>query len=362
MKPAFNNAANIVMSCSEEYAPYLSVCLQSLKDNTSSKHNYDIIILENLISNQNKNKLKTQIETSNISLRFLKIEEKMLPQELETIYSGRHYSIESFFRILMPNILVSFDKILYIDVDTLPLKDVYLLFSTDLEGNTIGGCRDAIMCGWSICTPELNIYLKNTLGIKDAKEYFQAGVMLFDCKQYRKKSCASEIINLLNTIEFEHVDQCALNKYFKNNVKYLNIKWNYENENLYAKSHGFIEALSVDQKEKYFDAKNEPYIVHYISSEKPWLYFNIDFAEIWWEYAKKSPFYNEIVKKYNANREKRKVTIEKKLQNVRVKLLKYRILNIFTLGLIKNFSKNIDIKQKDIENIKKTNEMMIPID
>ena len=45
LKPAFiDNYTAIAMSSSDEYLPYLSVCLQSLVDNASDKHNYDIVI------------------------------------------------------------------------------------------------------------------------------------------------------------------------------------------------------------------------------------------------------------------------------------------------------------------------------
>lgn len=47
LKPAFiDNYTAIAMSSSDEYLPYLSVCLQSLVDNASDKHNYDIVIFQ----------------------------------------------------------------------------------------------------------------------------------------------------------------------------------------------------------------------------------------------------------------------------------------------------------------------------
>ena len=39
------NYSAIAMASSDEYLPYLCVCLQSLINKTSKKHNYDIVIL-----------------------------------------------------------------------------------------------------------------------------------------------------------------------------------------------------------------------------------------------------------------------------------------------------------------------------
>ena len=46
LKPAFdNNNIALAMSSSNEYAPYVSVLIQSIIDNAKSSNNYDILVL-----------------------------------------------------------------------------------------------------------------------------------------------------------------------------------------------------------------------------------------------------------------------------------------------------------------------------
>ena len=48
-------------------------------------------------------------------------------------------------------------------------------------------------------------------------------------------------------------------------------------------------------KDKYMEARINPKIVHYAGPEKPWTCPWGDFAEIFWDYAKKTPYYEEIL-------------------------------------------------------------------
>ena len=45
--PKFTNTQAIGMACSNEYVPYLSVCLLSLVENSNPNKEYDIVIFEN---------------------------------------------------------------------------------------------------------------------------------------------------------------------------------------------------------------------------------------------------------------------------------------------------------------------------
>ena len=57
-----DNYVAIALSSSNEYVPYLSVCLESLKENSSENNNYDIVIFEDSVTDYNKDLLKKIIE------------------------------------------------------------------------------------------------------------------------------------------------------------------------------------------------------------------------------------------------------------------------------------------------------------
>ena len=117
LMPAFkDNYAVIAMSSSNEYVPYLSVCLESIKKSIKPENNYDIIIFERNISEKNKQILQNQLASKNISLRFIN------PMEIIKNYDLKFpdfYNLECYFRLACPLILRNFDKVIFSDVDLL---------------------------------------------------------------------------------------------------------------------------------------------------------------------------------------------------------------------------------------------------
>ena len=71
LTPLWNdNYVAIAMSSSEEYLPYLSVCLQSLVDNSSIDNKYDIIIFSSAPESYQKQLIIDTYTKENISIRL----------------------------------------------------------------------------------------------------------------------------------------------------------------------------------------------------------------------------------------------------------------------------------------------------
>ena len=335
LTPAFsNNSAPVVFSCSNEYVPYLLTCLYSLKEYSSTTHNYDIIICENSITKSNKLMVKKYIEQENISVRFLTIDESSFPVDVNAICEGKHFSKETFFRILLPRLLPAYDKVLYLDADIIILHDVYDLYNTDLDGNAIGACKDAIMNAIVNQTPKIKKYCINDLGLKNYKDYFQAGVMLFDCHKFRKNDCESKLLSIMKTVEVQFADQCILNAVFEEDVKFIDLSWNYENENIAHGPMNLINDMDEPMFKQYLAARINPKIIHYIGGEKPWIYPDANFASVWWKYARKTPFYEYILLKMTlAHTHHQSYHL---LNNRRprsfIKYLRYKLLSKITFG------------------------------
>lgn len=69
--PAYSeNNVPVIIACSNYYAPYAGVFIQSLADHATPEHNYDIIIMEREISQENKRLLSSlNKDRKNISIR-----------------------------------------------------------------------------------------------------------------------------------------------------------------------------------------------------------------------------------------------------------------------------------------------------
>lgn len=143
LKPAFieNNVA-LLLCAGNLYVPYLSVVLQSILENSSAVYNYDIIIFTSDISIENQIILQEQLQAyTNFSIRFYNVISVM--ESYMNLYLSKYYTIEIYFRLLAPNILKSYDKILYLDSDLIVQEDVATLYNIELsEEYLLAACRD----------------------------------------------------------------------------------------------------------------------------------------------------------------------------------------------------------------------------
>lgn len=331
LKPVFkDNSVAIAMSSSNEYAPYLSVCLESLKHCASADRNYDVIVFESNISQVNKKKLVQQVKTNNISLRFVN------PYQIIKNYDLKfpsNYSLECYFRLTAPIILQNYEKVLFTDVDLIFNSDIYDLYNTQLGELPLAACKDLIW-GAFIQTPyyDWKDYCNQVLKLKYPFEYFNTGVMVLNIQVFNENKYTDKLLKFVSNTQFRILEQDGLNAYFQNKIKYIDTAWNFPIANdLYngLKQYMPLEFLSNYQK----DEKN-PKIIHWAGGMKPWHYPELDCAEIWWAYARKTPFY-EIILKRMCDKDKPTVELLKDIKHYKSNVLKYwkyKILQNFVFG------------------------------
>ncbi len=334
--PAFPaNYIAIAMSSSKEYVPYLSVCLQSLQEHISKDKNYDIVIFERNITDQDKAILKRQIEQKNISLRFYN------PASLVENYQLKfppHYNLECYFRLVAPLVFRSYKKIIFTDVDLLFNADVAELYSINLEGKPLGAVQDYI---WGIFVNNPNWdwreYAQNVLMLENLYKYFNTGVMLLNVEEFNNNSYSKKLLDLVSHTQFRILEQDGLNKFFQSNIKYLPSSWNFPTLNSIYKS--TVDLMPDEFAVKYQKDRLNPKIIHFAGGEKPWDYLENEFADIWWKYARESPFYeillDRIVQKEAALLEVKMqdqiASLELKIQDQIASLISQLTANIKTL-------------------------------
>lgn len=290
--PAFdkNNIA-IACSSSQEYVPYLSVFLQSIKEHTSKDKNYDILIFERSITKLNKEILKRQIEQSNISIRFIN------PTDLLTDYNLKfppNYNLECYFRLAAPLILKNYKKVIFTDIDLLFNENPAELYKIEIGKNPLGAVQDYI---WGILinntASDWKEYAINTLELDELYKYFNTGVMLLNVAEFNKNNYSKKLLDLVSKTQFRILEQDGLNKFFKTKIKYIDSAWNYPILNsVYASMAGYMPYEFIKEYKK---DRSNPKIIHFAGSEKPWAFLNNEFVDIWWAYARKTPFYEEIL-------------------------------------------------------------------
>ena len=263
----------VFFTIDDNFAPFLSVAVKSLLDNASHEYFYNIHIVNNGLSEENKEKISS-LETDYSKIIFNNMDERLkaITDKKGTRLREDYFSLAIFFRIFIPDCFKEYDKALYIDSDTLVTDDISKLYNTDLEGNYIGGCVD------TSCFPVKDItnYFTNGVGVA-YREYINSGVILFDMKTLRDKKFAEKFLYLFNKYNFGNVDpdQSYINAILKGHIKYLDGRW---------------DTMPVDGGKEI----PNPGIVHFNLFKKPWHYDNVMYEKEFWECAKKSPYYKEI--------------------------------------------------------------------
>lgn len=264
-----NKEIPVFFAVDNGYIPFLSVALRSLIDNTSKENIYAIKILYTNVTEENKIKIK-KYETENISIEFVDLN-KQLEEIKEKLYTRNYFSNTTYYRLFIPELYPEYDKAVYIDSDTVCLSDIAELYNTDMGDNLIAGIPDGVIQAIDI----FKDYVERVVGLADYNNYFNAGVIVMNLKELRDYKFEEKFIYMLEKIKFEVAqDQDYLNRLCKGRVKILDYSWN--RMPVMGKTEGKIN------------------LIHYNLGAKPWYFDNVVYQEYFWEYAKKTEFYNEI--------------------------------------------------------------------
>lgn len=271
----------VVFSIDENFVDYLAVTIQSLVENSAPHKKYILSILANGFSDRAK-RILSSFEKENIQIEFYNVKENLEELNIKTLKEDLHWSIATYYRILIPFLFPNDKKVLYLDCDTIILDDVANLIDSDLENKAVG----AILDYDSECYTKKRIkYINEEMKLADYKKYFNAGVMVFDVEKIEKDQYMKQFLELMQR-KFLYLDQDILNIVFENNVKFLNLEWNYQYHFVFP------------QFKKLYNLKvNEPKIIHYTTSTKPWNTPEYILCDYWWKYARKTPNYETIIYK-----------------------------------------------------------------
>lgn len=300
LKPKFEiNNIPILLACSEYYVPYVATELKSLSEHINADVNYDIIIFHRGISSELKKRLVQEVEDyHNISVRFYNTEQ--LFSKSDFYIANPHSSIESYYKILAPWILENYNKAIILDCDIVIKEDLKKLYDIDIQGFCLGAVKDIVYMGF------LNGFLPGTLDYTRKKlkmslpyNYVNTGVLLADLAQIRNKYSKEEIISFFEKNNFNIQEQDGINAFFENDIKFLDLRWNYYVEEYpdISEAINWAPRIFSDEYNKInaYSDSNYPFIIHYANQPKPWDIPGVKCSRFFWEYAKKTSFYEEII-------------------------------------------------------------------
>ncbi len=264
----------VFFAIDDTYVKYFMVSLRSLIDHTSKYYKYEINILNTDISEYNQNLVK-QMEKPNVSIRFHDVS-KYINGIKKKLALRDYYSLTTYYRIFIAEMFPEYDTVLYLDSDTIILKNIASLFRYNLGDHYVGAIQDVIIKE----TDLFSTYSEKVLGISRLS-YFNAGVLIINCEQFRKNKVKNQFIKLVNTYTFGVAqDQDYLNIICQNKVLWIDSAWNVQMS---------------EKKERPLDSIS---LIHYNFAEKPWHYKDIRYADVFWKYASQTAYYIELEQLY----------------------------------------------------------------
>ena len=188
-----------------------------------------------------------------------------------------------------------YNKVLYLDSDLIVEGDIAELYSSDLGDNLLAAVRDIDFLGnVNMKNGDRLKYARKVLGMKNPYDYFQAGVLLLNTEEMRRLHSIEEWLEFASDDRFIYNDQDVLNAYCEGRVTWLDYDWN-----VMIDCGGRIANVFSFAPHEVFDAFNDSRrherIVHYAGFEKPWKFAYCDRSQLYWKYARDTPFYEKLL-------------------------------------------------------------------
>ena len=299
------NYIHIGFSLDNKYIYPLLVCLTSVLENRAKTTFY----IFHIQTSKNLNKQYFD-KINNLIERYGKEASNItyynMGDDFRGAITGTHISTAAYYRIALPSLLPNVDKIIYTDTDVLNFKDLLEMYNLQFkEKKYFMGTLDQV--GLLNELKQLGIY---------TQKYMNSGILLMNLKGMREDGIEQRIRKFIFSHYLDHHDQTAINGACYDNYEILSFKyatfafnslnamkeWNNKQNKLYR-----YNDYELNQ------AFYEPILLHFAGWTKPWdKSYKNDLGIYWWYFAKKSGFYDEILKNYNFD----KNTIEKKLEKI----------------------------------------------
>ena len=268
----------IFLSSDENYAKYLTVTLQSIIANTKEKISF--YVLDGGINEVNKTRIQKLIAEAEHNIEFIEMD-KSLFKNLPDIL---HFSLNAYFRYLIPILKPEIKKTLYVDTDMVIEGDVKEIFDIDLEGKGLGATAymDEDM--------NKNVYAdyKEKLSLPQTHRYFNSGLLLIDCDYWRNNQITEKLFQKTNELkdQLKMPDQDILNLVFKEDYKELPTQYN------------LVVDLTADYKNfnSYLSSLKGCFVLHYTGGRgvRPWMKSNVPGEKYFWKYAKQTFCYGDL--------------------------------------------------------------------
>ena len=194
------------------------------------------------------------------------------------------YRVEIYFRLLMPYILpTSVKRVIHLDVDVIVRRSLRKLFAIELCSNQyLAACNDNTHV-------VIDRHQQKLFGRRDDLRYFNSGVMLWDLTKFRKTYKFEDFKLAAEEIKYDMPlpDQDLLNYMLYDKVKYIDAD----------KYNCFVRNSCHPNAPASLDELKEGNVILHFTGCSPWrVSMKSELYQVWWDYAKLTPFYEQLLR------------------------------------------------------------------
>ena len=310
---AQHETLEIIFITDQKFALPTSVAIQSLYTNRNRNLSYCIHVVCNHVTEDDSTRLLS-MEDENFHIDLRHVTTTALHEKF--VKEGFPVSISATFKFSLADMFPELKKALYIDGDVIIQSSLEEFYCTDINGVYAGVIPD-----YHALTFKGDVWERLNIRL-DA--YFNSGVMLLNLEQMRLDRITEKLIDYrLHGINY-YMDQDTLNVVFGDQVRYLNFRYNMTLTNWRNKT---IEELSayyrLSHVEDKYDYLREADIVHFASSDKPWQYYDVHYADVWYSYFLLSPYRTTALERTSLHT----IIHSKKIEDVRIQKADTALVN-----------------------------------
>jgi lipopolysaccharide biosynthesis glycosyltransferase len=268
---------DIACSADARYVPHSAAMLHSALANAGGRslrihylHGPDLAV-------RSRRRLAAMVKREGGSISFLQIPEA----RIAGLPRMRFVTATMWYRIFLPELLPSLERILYLDVDTIVLDCLEPLWDLDLTDQYVGAVTNVFQ--------QHEAHHPQDLGLAPG-DYFNTGVLLMNLALMRGDGCTAALRDhaLTHRDELEWPDQDTLNVVLGARRLALHPRWNCMNSML-----SFPWSQDVFGAEALDEARRDPGIRHFEGPtiNKPWhLLCDREMRSVYFNHRRQTPW------------------------------------------------------------------------
>lgn len=253
------------------------VCIFSLLDSAGPDTFYDIIVLHS-----GEQPAVTGLAELKEKFDNFKISFRSVGDAFKGAFEIRGITYAAYYRLLAPEILPDYDRVIYFDVDMIFRRDLSALYTMPLGDNYLGA-----VYAISMNTEPDGMKYAESIGAVPG-DYFLSGFLVMNLAEMRKDDLVPRFKKLaVNNYRYQDMD--IMNIICKGKIVPVSSIYSFVvgAYNLLETDPGFAASKYAPEP---FDEARTLSNIHY-NGPKPWNTWcpNMD---IWWEYYRRAPFFD----------------------------------------------------------------------